>query len=102
LDYTRGKPNPPIACYATAATRLSKDPDTLIYLGDKWYTLRGDSQGKPYLGTRRPDIEEQIAEETPARKSVEERPASPDSIFEPEKRQTAPIPSKSKWEQAPK
>jgi hypothetical protein len=88
----------PFACYITAATKKSRDPDALVYLREKWYCLRVDSDGKAYLGARRTEIENEIAQEL-ARQSVEipttveeERATSPDSINEPEKRQTAPIP----------
>jgi hypothetical protein len=85
----------PFACYITATTKKSRDPDALVYLREKWYCLRVDSDGKAYLGARRTEIENEIAQEL-ARQSVEipaeERATSPDSINEPEKRQTATIP----------
>src|SRR3984893_17550422 len=92
----------PFDCYVTEATKRSRDPDPLIYLREKWYSLRVDSDNKPYIGARRTDIETEIAREPPARETVEtplpveERPTSPDSIDEPSKRQEAPIPSEFK------
>jgi hypothetical protein len=88
----------PFACYITAATRRSRDPDALVYLREKWYCLQIDSDGKAYLGARRTEIENEITQEL-ARQSVEipvateeERATSPESINEPEKRQIATIP----------
>jgi hypothetical protein len=88
----------PFACYITAATRRNRDPDALVYLREKWYCLRVDSDGKAYIGARRTEIENEITQEL-ARQSVEnpptveeERATSPDSINEPEKRQIATIP----------
>jgi hypothetical protein len=88
----------PFACYITAATRRTRDPDALVYLREKWYCLRVDSDGKAYIGARRTEIENEITQEL-ARQSVEnpptveeERATSPDSINEPEKRQVAAIP----------
>jgi hypothetical protein len=70
-----------------------------VYLQGKWYCLRVDSANKAYIGARRTEIENEIAQEPPVRKSVEnplpteeERATSPDSINEPEKRQVATIP----------
>jgi hypothetical protein len=67
------KENPrlPFACYLTAATRGVKDPDPLIYLNNKWYCLQVDSEGKPYIGARRLEIEEAIEKEPIARETVE-------------------------------
>jgi hypothetical protein len=88
----------PFPCYITAVTRRNRDPDALVYLQEKWYCLRVDSNGKAYIGARRTEIENEILQEL-ARQSVEnpptaeeERATSPDSINEPEKRQTAPVP----------
>jgi Retrotransposon gag protein/Zinc knuckle len=86
----------------TAATRRSKDPDPLVYLNEKWYSLRFDNDYKPYVGTRRSDIETAIAQEPLARETQSpydtepERQTSPDTIDEPEKRQEAPVPPEIK------
>jgi hypothetical protein len=70
-----------------------------VYLQGKWYCLRVDSANKAYIGARRTEIENEIAQETFAKGSVEkpttieeEQATSPDSINEPEKRQVATIP----------
>jgi hypothetical protein len=96
-------PRLPFACYLTTATRQSRDPDPVLYLNNKWYCLHSDSKGKPSIGARQSEIETAIAQETIARETVEtplpievDRPTSPDSIDEPEKRQTAPIPMEIK------
>jgi hypothetical protein len=51
----------PFACYLTAATRGSRDPNPLVYLNNKWYCLQVDSENKPYIRARRAEIETAIA-----------------------------------------
>ncbi|KAI0285199.1 hypothetical protein BC826DRAFT_1109376 [Russula brevipes] len=91
-------PRRPTTPTTRSASSQTKSPDPLLYLREKWYCLRANADGKPYLGARRSEIETQIANEPPARETIEtpapieeERPTSPESIAEPEKRQNAPI-----------
>jgi hypothetical protein len=94
VTWTTPQENPrlPFACYVTTATRQHRDPDPLILLRGKWYCLRADSDGKPYIGARRSEIDNAIAAEPIARETIEtpqpveeERATSPESIDEPSK-----------------
>jgi hypothetical protein len=85
----------PFACYVLTDTKRNKAPDALVCLQTKWYCLRTDKDGRKYLGARRSEIDELIRQEipeTPEPYEVE-RATSPDSIDEPDKRQSAPLPT---------